>query len=696
MNPNPFRRMRMAVTAAAAVLPTALLAQPGTPPAPDTGRVVLEPLVVTAERERSAPPPVATTRVSPQAVRRAQADNPYDLARRVAGIEVHDQGQGPGFASNTVIRGFTSDHSGDVLLVVDGVPVNLPIHGHGEGYADWNSLLPAAVSSFRVIHGAASPLYGDFALGGVAEIFTAADAAGTAGALSSSSYGDVGGWALTGRRGARGGSLAAMEVRRNEGWRSNSDYALVNGLLRGWRAVGAGRVEGGLALYGSDWSSPGFLSLADYNAERLRGATDLTDGGDTRRAVLHGRYAAPLGPRTSLQATAWGMLSEWNLFLNIPGEGEALSQTGESDGRHGAGGQAEVVWTPAAGEITLGVSGRADAAAYVLSRTAERRMTAAETSVDARHEAGAVYARWRRTLGGRLGLDLGGRVDVVRHASLDRLAPGAAWVDDVRIVASPKLGARWWLGDALSLRASTSRGFRSSVGVIDDPARAPILAWAHELGMDVQAGPVEASVALFRMDVSNERVLDPVTREISSAGSSVRQGIDADLRVRLLDGLHATAAATWNDARLVGRYADAHEEHEGAAVLVPAFSFAPVDGPHFHEGHDHALESERIPGVARYTGKLGVEAELPRGAETHLAWRFTGPYVPIGEPDVRSRAFSVLDVGASIPLGRRLVLDAELQNALGIRYAELRASGFVTPGAPRSLRASLRFDPGVF
>lgn len=63
---------------------------------------------------------------------------------------------------------------------------------------------------------------------------------------------------------------------------------------------------------------------------------------------------------------------------------------------------------------------------------------------------------------------------------------------------------------------------------------------------------------------------------------------------------------------------------------------------------------------------------------------------------MRSRAFSVLDAGASIPLGRRLVLDAELQNALGIRYSELRASGFVTPGAPRSLRAALRFNPDVF
>ena len=58
------------------------------------------------------------------------------MFRRAAAVEVHEQGQGPGFASDVVVRGFTSDHSGDVLLVVDGVPVNLPINGHGEGYSD--------------------------------------------------------------------------------------------------------------------------------------------------------------------------------------------------------------------------------------------------------------------------------------------------------------------------------------------------------------------------------------------------------------------------------------------------------------------------------------------------------------------------------------------------------------------------------
>src|SRR5690606_16724244 len=107
---------------------------------PDTLFFVLEPLDVTAERERASPPPVATITVAPEMLRTSRHVNTYDLIRRVTGIEVHDAGQGPGFSSSVVLRGFTADHSSDLLLLIDGVPVNLPVHGHIEGYADWSFL----------------------------------------------------------------------------------------------------------------------------------------------------------------------------------------------------------------------------------------------------------------------------------------------------------------------------------------------------------------------------------------------------------------------------------------------------------------------------------------------------------------------------------------------------------------------------
>ena len=125
-------------------------------------------------------------------------------------------------ASDVVIRGFTSDHSSDVLFVIDGVPINLPIHGHVEGYSDWSILSPAAVRGLRVIHGPVSPLYGNFAFGGVVEVSTAPDASGTAASIGGSSHGDTEGWLRSGRRMDRGGYLVAVDGRRGNGWRQNS------------------------------------------------------------------------------------------------------------------------------------------------------------------------------------------------------------------------------------------------------------------------------------------------------------------------------------------------------------------------------------------------------------------------------------------------------------------------------------------
>ena len=99
-----------------------------------------------------------------------------------------------------------------------------------------------------------------------------------------------------------------------------------------------------------------------------------------------------------------------------------------------------------------------------------------------------------------------------------------------------------------------------------------------------------------------------------------------------------------------------------------------------------------MPNVARWLGRVGIEAALTPRLATRAMVRFSGPYTPIGEPDVETQSYAVLDLGTSVqvsPLGA--VLDLELQNALDAKYPEIRASGFLNPGAPRTLRAALRF-----
>lgn len=79
---------------------------------------------------------------------------------------VISQHSGEGKANQYYVRGFNIDHRTDLATFVAGVPVNLPTHGHGQGYSDNNFLIPepSAESSTRRV--STRPSKGDFSAAG--------------------------------------------------------------------------------------------------------------------------------------------------------------------------------------------------------------------------------------------------------------------------------------------------------------------------------------------------------------------------------------------------------------------------------------------------------------------------------------------------------------------------------------------------
>lgn len=325
-------------------------------------------------------PPVGTanvTTVTAGELREVHARNPWDLVRETTGLEVHEQGQGPGFPSDAVIRGFTSDHSTDVALVVDGVPVNQPMNGHGEGYADWNLLFPAATADLQVIKGPVSPLFGNFAAGGVVNVTTPASTGRTVVELEGGSYTYTSGAITSGFERAGWGGFLGVHGVRSEGWRENSGYYASQAIARGNRHLSPEwLVDAGAQYYRTGWDSPGYLSLADFDAGLLTQAADPTDGGDKFR--FQGRLSTVF-TRSNLQwqTVLWGYQSRWHLFLTIPelgGEGEGLGgQTEELDHRTAFGGKSFARWVRGPLELSAGVEGQAHDVSYGIWTTTARQ-----------------------------------------------------------------------------------------------------------------------------------------------------------------------------------------------------------------------------------------------------------------------------------------------------------------------------------
>jgi len=93
------------------------------------------------------------------------AKSAQDLLRLVPGLFI-SQHQGGGKAEQIFLRGFDCDHGTDINISVDGMPVNLVAHAHGQGYADLHFLIPELISNYEWGKG---PFYsgkGDFTTGG--------------------------------------------------------------------------------------------------------------------------------------------------------------------------------------------------------------------------------------------------------------------------------------------------------------------------------------------------------------------------------------------------------------------------------------------------------------------------------------------------------------------------------------------------
>jgi outer membrane cobalamin receptor len=97
-----------------------------------------------------------------------------DLMRLVPGLFIA-QHMGGGKAEQIFIRGFDADHGTDINVSVDGMPVNMVSHIHGQGYSDLHFLIPETVSTFDYGKGPYYTEKGDFTTAGYIN-FTTKDA----------------------------------------------------------------------------------------------------------------------------------------------------------------------------------------------------------------------------------------------------------------------------------------------------------------------------------------------------------------------------------------------------------------------------------------------------------------------------------------------------------------------------------------
>src|SRR5208337_2565756 len=143
------------------------------------------------------------------------------------------QHSGGGKANQFFLRGFNLDHGTDFATTLDGVPVNLPTHAHGQGYTDLNIIIPELVERVNYRKGVYFADLGDFSSAGGADMQYFYSLSQSMAQIQYGSFNYWRGLFASSLNIYSGNLLYAFELFRYDGpWAIPDDYRKINGVLR--------------------------------------------------------------------------------------------------------------------------------------------------------------------------------------------------------------------------------------------------------------------------------------------------------------------------------------------------------------------------------------------------------------------------------------------------------------------------------
>lgn len=259
---------------------------------------------------------------------------PAEALEIVPGLIV-SQHSGDGKANQYFLRGFNLDHGTDLALYLDGVPLNMRTHGHAQGYADSNFMIPELLSYVLARKGPYDAQDGDFSSAGSIYLQykdkidrgyyqVTGGSFAYARALAVAPYKNING----------GDAYGAVEAQYYNGpWQRGDNMRRINSVLRWSR----GTQEDGMLItamaYANKWYSTDQIPERAVNSGlvSLWGTLNPTDGGNMSRVSLSGRWSETEGNHNSRVET-YGVLSSLDLyndftyFLDNPVLGDQFHQ----------------------------------------------------------------------------------------------------------------------------------------------------------------------------------------------------------------------------------------------------------------------------------------------------------------------------------------------------------------------------------
>ncbi|MEP7108820.1 MAG: TonB-dependent receptor [Ferruginibacter sp.] len=494
--------------------------------------------------------------------------NTQELLRLVPGLFIA-QHAGGGKAEQIFLRGFDCDHGTDVQLSVDGMPVNMVSHAHGQGYADAHFIIPETINSV------------DF---GAGPYYTQHGNLNTAGYVAFSSLNNIDKSTLQveGGRYSTVRALAMIDLlKKNKDKQSAyiaSEYYYTNGPTINNQNFNRFNIFGkysfaisdntqltaSVSAFKSKWDASGQVPNRAVESGLIDrfGSIDPSEGGNTER------YNASLVvSRQSGKGINWenqlfysryifNLFSNFTFFANDPVNGDEINQ---AESRNIIGYSSKLDKKYAAGNWLMhsifGAGLRHDATNdSKLANTAKRRFLGYVKLGDIKETNLFAYAHQQASIGKWL-FDAGVRYDYLHFDYSDKLNTLQMKARGKSII-SPKLNIQYTVNSMVQLFVKSGKGFHSNdTRVVAMNQGKEILPAAYGIDIGVASKPTRnlfLSVAVWNLYLDQEFVYVGDDGNVEPSGKTKREGIDFMARYQFGKSLFANANVNFTKPRARG------------------------------------------------------------------------------------------------------------------------------------------------
>jgi outer membrane receptor protein involved in Fe transport len=249
---------------------------------------------------------------------RRPLNRPGEILETVPGL-ILTQHSGAGKANQFFLRGFNLDHGTDFATSIDGVPVNLPSHGHGQGYTDLNFLIPELVQRVDYQKGVYSAANGDFSSAGAANLVYFDELPKRIVQLEGGLFDYYRGLLAGSAPLAEGNLLYALELFHDDGpWEHPDGFKKLNAVLRFSRGDAALGWSVTASAYASEWDATDQVTERAIDAPGFDrfDSLDETTGGTSQKYMLYGEWHRS-DERSASRILAYGFYQYLDLFSNF-------------------------------------------------------------------------------------------------------------------------------------------------------------------------------------------------------------------------------------------------------------------------------------------------------------------------------------------------------------------------------------------